>query len=39
MVLSYDPSEVGCIVEARPIGALIMEVEEREDQKIFVSSS
>ncbi len=28
MVLSYEPLEVGCIVKARVIGALIIEDEE-----------
>jgi len=35
MVLSYEPSEVGCILKARPIGVLIMEDEEGEDPKIL----
>ncbi|MFQ6087064.1 MAG: inorganic diphosphatase [Candidatus Bathyarchaeia archaeon] len=35
MVLSYEPLEVGCIVKARTIGALIMEDEEGEDPKIL----
>ncbi|MEM2110862.1 MAG: inorganic diphosphatase [Candidatus Bathyarchaeia archaeon] len=35
MVLSYEPLEVGCIVKARPVGALIMEDEEGEDPKIL----
>jgi inorganic pyrophosphatase len=35
MVLSYEPLEVGCIVKARVIGALIMEDEEGEDPKIL----
>ncbi|MGQ9565612.1 MAG: inorganic diphosphatase [Candidatus Bathyarchaeales archaeon] len=35
MVLSYEPLEVGCIVKARVIGALIMEDEKGEDPKIL----
>jgi len=35
MVLSYEPLEVGCVVRARVIGALIMEDEEGEDPKIL----
>ena len=35
MVMSYEPLEVGCIVKARVIGALIMEDEEGEDPKIL----
>lgn len=35
MVLSYEPLEVGCIVKARTIGALILEDEEGEDPKIL----
>ncbi len=35
MVLSYEPLEVGCIVRARTIGALILEDEEGEDPKIL----
>jgi len=35
MVLSYEPLEVGCIIKARTIGALIMEDEEGEDPKIL----
>lgn len=35
MVLSYEPLEVGCIVKAKVIGALIMEDEEGEDPKIL----
>jgi len=35
MVLSYEPLEVGCIVKARTIGALIMEDEKGEDPKIL----
>jgi len=35
MVLSYEPLEVGCVVKARVIGALIMEDEEGEDPKIL----
>lgn len=35
MVLSYEPLEVGCIVETRAIGALIMEDEKGEDPKIL----
>jgi inorganic pyrophosphatase len=35
MVLSYEPLEVGCLVKARVIGALIMEDEEGEDPKIL----
>jgi inorganic pyrophosphatase len=35
MVLSYEPTEVGCIIKVRPIGVLIMEDEEGEDPKIL----
>jgi len=35
MVLSYEPLEVGCIVKARVIGALVMEDEKGEDPKIL----
>ena len=35
MVLSYEPLEVGCIVKARTIGALIMEDEMGDDPKIL----
>jgi inorganic pyrophosphatase len=35
MVLSYEPLEVGCIVKARVIGALIVEDEKGEDAKIL----
>ncbi len=37
MVLSYEPLEVGCVVRARVIGALIMEDEEGEDPKILTA--
>lgn len=36
MILSYEPLEVGCVVEARPIGILILEDEEGEDPKILL---
>ena len=35
MVMSHEPLEVGCLVKARIIGALIMEDEEGEDPKIL----
>jgi len=35
MVLSYEPLEVGCIVKARVIGALIIEDEKGKDPKIL----
>ena len=35
MVLSHEPLEVGCIVRARVIGALIIEDEEGDDPKIL----
>ncbi len=35
MVLSYEPTEVGCIIKVRPIGVLIMEDEVGEDPKIL----
>jgi len=35
MVLSYEPLEVGCIVKARMIGALIVEDEKGEDAKML----
>jgi inorganic pyrophosphatase len=35
MVMSYEPLEVGSLVKARTIGALIMEDEEGEDPKIL----
>ena len=35
MVLSYEPLEVGCLVKARTIGALVLEDEEGEDPKIL----
>jgi inorganic pyrophosphatase len=35
MVKSYEPLEIGCIVEVKPIGVLVMEDEEGEDPKIL----
>ena len=35
MILTYEPTEVGCIIKVKPIGALIMEDEEGEDTKIL----
>ena len=35
MVMTYEPLEVGCIIKVRPIGVLILEDEEGEDQKIL----
>ncbi len=35
MILTHEPTEVGCIIETRPIGVLIMEDEEGEDPKIL----
>jgi inorganic pyrophosphatase len=35
MVMMNEPSEVGCIVKARPIGVIILEDEEGEDPKIL----
>ncbi len=35
MVLTYEPTEVGCIIKVRPIGVLIMEDEKGEDPKIL----
>lgn len=35
MVLSYEPSEVGCLIKVRPVAALIMEDEAGEDEKIL----
>jgi len=35
MILTYEPTEVGCIIKVRSIGALIMEDEEGEDPKIL----
>ncbi len=35
MILSYEPTEVGCIIKVRPIGVLIIEDEEGEDPKIL----
>lgn len=35
MVLSYEPLQVGCVVQVRVIGALIIEDEEGEDAKIL----
>lgn len=35
MVKSYEPLEVGCVVEVKPIGVLVMEDEEGEDPKIL----
>ena len=35
MVLSYEPLEVGCIVKARVIGALIIEDEKGKDPKML----
>lgn len=35
LVLSYEPLEVGCIVKARVIGALIIEDEKGKDPKIL----
>ena len=35
MVLSYEPLEVGCVVQVRTIGALVIEDEEGLDAKIL----
>ena len=35
MVLSYEPLEVGCVVKAVVIGALVIEDEKGEDPKIL----
>jgi len=35
MVLTYEPTEVGCIIKVRPIGLLIMEDEKGVDPKIL----
>lgn len=35
MVLSYEPLQVGCVVQVRVIGALIIEDEEGQDAKIL----
>ncbi len=35
MVLTSEPAEVGCIIKARVVGALIMEDEEGEDPKML----
>jgi inorganic pyrophosphatase len=35
MVLGFEPLQVGCIVKAKTIGALIIEDEEGEDPKIL----
>jgi len=35
MVMSYEPLEVGCVVKARVIGALIVEDEAGEDAKML----
>jgi len=35
MVLGYEPLEVGCLIKARTISALILEDEEGEDPKIL----
>lgn len=35
MALSYEPLEVGCVVNVRVIGALVIEDEEGEDPKIL----
>jgi len=35
MILTYEPTEVGCIIKVRTIGVLIMEDEEGEDPKIL----
>ncbi|MEM5882899.1 MAG: inorganic diphosphatase [Candidatus Aenigmatarchaeota archaeon] len=34
LILSYEPLEIGCIVRARVIGALVIEDEKGEDPKI-----
>jgi len=35
MILSYEPFEVGCIIQVKPIGVLVMEDEEGRDPKIL----
>jgi inorganic pyrophosphatase len=35
MIISYEPFEVGCIVQAKPIGVLLMEDEAGDDPKIL----
>lgn len=35
MVLSYEPLEVGCLVNTRTIGVLVLEDEEGEDPKVL----
>jgi inorganic pyrophosphatase len=35
MVLSHEPLEVGCLIKARTIGALILEDEKGDDPKIL----
>ncbi len=35
MILSYEPLEVGAIIQVRPIGVLMMQDEEGEDPKIL----
>jgi len=35
MILTSEPTEVGCIIKVRPIGVLIMEDEKGDDPKIL----
>ncbi len=35
MILTYEPTEVGCVIKVRTIGVLIMEDEKGEDPKIL----
>lgn len=35
MVLTYEPLEVGCVVKVRVVGALIIEDEKGEDNKVL----
>ena len=35
MVLSHEPLEVGCLIKAKTVGALVLEDEEGEDPKIL----
>ena len=35
MILTYEPTEVGCVIKVKPIGVLIMEDEKGDDSKIL----
>lgn len=35
MIMTHEPTEVGCVIKVRPIGAIILEDEAGEDPKIL----